>query len=189
MENNNKYNEFTKSLLFWHNLKSEYINGNIFIGVNMRYANRIIMSNSILILLWSLANLIVIPLIVSIFACNLYGIGLGLLFSLIFILIDFFIFGRASVDLDKTFDILMILSGIVILIIIFVLPLEFCIPFILGLLACWLCYFYYFYIGRAIIKKYLFKDYNLFLYFIENSLVRITDKEGKELNFVIKDVQ
>ena len=37
--------------------------------------------------------------------------------------------------------------------------------------------------------KYLFKDYNLFLYFIENSLVRITDKEGKELNFVIKDVQ
>lgn len=185
-ETKNKYTDYVSSILLWNQLKNEYTNGNILIGVDMRFAQKFLTSNSILVLLWGLANIIVIPIVVAIIASTSYGIGLGIIYSAVFVLIDFYVLGRASMDLDKTFNLLMILTGIVVFAIA-ILSFKNSIPLICSLIACWLCYFYYLYIGRVIIKNYLLKDYNTFLYFIENLLVHITNKNGEEINFIVND--
>ena len=187
MEKTNEYANFVRSVLLWDKLKKDYYKGDVLISMDLRFAQRFLTSTSGLVLLWGLANIIVIPIIIAIVASISLGMGLGIIYSIIFVLVDFYILGRSSVDLEKTFHLLMTLTGIVFVFLVASLESEIFMPLSWSLIACWLCYFYYLYIGRAIIKQYLFKDYNIFLYFVENLIVRITTKEGQEIKFIIED--
>ena len=89
----------------------------------------------------------------------------------------FYIYGRAAIDLDGTFDVLMWLTGIVIVISIFSEQLIVSLSW--ALIFCWLCYAYYNRIGRTIINKYILKDFDSFVALVNNNVIHLKTKDGE----------
>lgn len=134
-------------------------------------------NTSSLALLCSLAITIIFPIIIAIFSATIYGVLGGIAYSIVFIIVYFLIYGQASVNLNRTFDVLMILSAIVIFISVS-MTFELAIPFYMSLVACWLIYLYVYYIGKTIINKYALKSFDMFTFLASTNIVHVQDRNG-----------
>lgn len=176
-EDKKETENFVKAILLWKTYCDEYHKGNILVSIEMRLAQRNLINTSVFWLLWALSNIIIFPIITAILAVVEFGLGYGILFTIAFVLIYFYIYGRAAIDLDGTFNILMWLTGIVIVISIFSEQLIGSLSW--ALIFCWLCYVYYNRIGRTIINKYVLKDFDSFIVLVNNNVIHLKTKDGE----------